>query len=180
MAGHWFRRLRYVIRQRQADADVRAELEFHRAMKQRDLEARGWPAADASTAASRAMGNTLLAREDARAVWVWSFVDTTLRNVRHGLRVLRNSPTFVLTSMLTLGLCIGANAAIYTLVDWTLIRPLQFPDVERLARVETHAEQGGRTGQMGSQNGRAYLTLAEHATTVDVGAMGGTLTVNLV
>lgn len=179
MIAIWLRRLRYFARQRQADADVRAELEFHREMKTRDLEATGLSVVDASIAARRAMGNTLLAREDARAVWIWSSIDNTLRNIRHGARLLRNSPTFAVTSIVTLGLCIGANAAIYTLVDWLLIRPLQFPDVGRLAWVETYAEQGGRVARMESQNGRAFLTLAEHATAVDVGAMGGTLTVNM-
>lgn len=179
MIAIWLRRLRYFAQQRQADADVRAELEFHREMKARDLEATGLSVVDASIAASRAMGNTLLAREDARAVWIWSSIDNTVRNIRRGARLLRNSPTFAVTSIVTLGLCIGANAAIYTLVDWLLIRPLQFPDVDRLAWVETYAEQGGRVARMESQNGRAFLTLAEHATAVDVGAMGGTLTVNM-
>jgi len=176
----WFRRLRYFAQQRQADADVRAEIEFHREMKARELEANGLSAVEASLAARRAMGNTLLAREEARAVWIWSSIDRMLSNIRHGARILRNSPTFAVTSIVTLGLCIGANAAIYTLVDWLLIRPLQFPEVDRLAWVETSTEQNGRVGRMESQNGRAFLALAEHATAVDVGAMGGTLTVNMV
>lgn len=180
MIATWLRRLRYLAHQRQGDADVRAELEFHREMKARALEASGLSASDASIAAGRAMGNTLLAREEARAVWIWASLDNTLRNIRHGARLLRNSPTFAVTSIVTLGLCIGANAAIYTLVDWLLIRPLQFPDVDRLAWVETYAEQGGRVAHMEGQNGRAFLTLAEHATAVDVAAMGGTLTVNMV
>jgi predicted permease len=180
MIAAWLRRLQYVVRQRQADADVRAELEFHREMKTRELEATGLSAVDASITARRAMGNTLIAREEARAVWIWSSIDNTLRDIRHGVRILRNSPTFAVTSIVTLGLCIGANAAIYTLVDWLLIRPLQFPDVDRLAWVETYAEQNGRVARMESQNGRAFLALAEHATAVVVGAMGGTLTVNMV
>jgi len=176
----WFRRLRYFAQQRRADAEVQAELEFHREMKARELEANGLSPGDASMAARRAIGNTLLAREEARAVWIWSSIDRTLKNIRHGARILRNSPTFAVTSIVTLGLCIGANAAIYTLVDWLLIRPLPLPDVDRLAWVETYIEQNGRVGRMESQNGRGFLALADRATTVDVGAMGGTLTVNMV
>ena len=174
------RRLGALLHQRQVDADVRAELEFHREMKQREFEANGIAAADASLAASRAMGNVLLSREEARSVWVWSWLDATLRNIRFGTRIFRNSPTFAATSIATLGLCIGANAAVYSLVDRVLIRPLPFPEPDRLASVQTFAEQDGRTASMRSQNGRAFLTLAEYATAVDVGAMGGTLTVNLV
>ena len=178
--GAWIRRLNVVLHQRQADADVRAELAFHRDMKQREFEASGIAAAVASRAASRAMGNTLLAREEARAVWVWSWLDITLRNIRFGARVFRNSPTFALTSVLTLGLCMGANSAAYTLVDWLLIRPLPYPNADRLAWLQTSAEQAGRSAHMRSQNGRTFLAVAEHATSFDVGAMGGTLTVNLV
>jgi predicted permease len=176
----WIRRVRYIFRQRQADADVRAELEFHQTMKQREIEGSGLDASAASIAARRAMGNVLLAREEARAVWMWSWLDTTARNIRHGLRIFRTSPTFALTSVLTLGLCIGANTAAYTLVDWLLIRPLPFPDLDRLAWVQTSAERDGRRVQMQSQNGRAFFALAEHASAVTVGAMAGTLTVNLV
>ena len=176
----WIRRLRYIVRHRQADADVRAELEFHQTMKQREMEGSGLDAGAASMAARRAMGNVLLAREDVRSVWIWSWLDATARNIRHGLRIFRTSPTFALTSVLTLGLCVGANTAAYTLVDWLLIRPLPFPDLDRLAWVQTSAERDGRRVQMQSQNGRAFFALAEHATTVTVAAMAGTLTVNLV
>jgi hypothetical protein len=69
MDGMWLRRLRYFVRQRQADDDLLTELEFHREMKQRELEAAGLRSTDASNAAKVAMGNMLLAREDARAVW---------------------------------------------------------------------------------------------------------------
>jgi hypothetical protein len=151
MVGTLLRRLRHVVRQRQLDADVRAEIEFHRDLKQRDLERLGMSSSEAAVAARRAMGNITLAREDARAVWVARWLDTALRNIRHGCRICWNSPTFALTSILTLGLCIGANAAIYTLVDWILIRPLPFPEPDRLAWVETRAEQNGRSVNMQRQ-----------------------------
>jgi putative ABC transport system permease protein len=180
MVDAFLRRLRHLVRQRQADADLRAEIEFHRYQKQQDLERAGLSAAAAAAVSLRAMGNITIAREDARAVWVWRWLDAGLRNIRHGFRVCRNSPTFALTSILTLGLCIGANAAIYTLVDWVLIRPLPFPEPERLAWVVTHAEQNGRSGDNYSQTGRAFLALADNAAAIEVGAMGATLTVNLV
>jgi hypothetical protein len=180
MVDAFLRRLRHLVRQRQVDADIRAEIEFHRQQKQQDLERAGLSRVEAAGVSRRAMGNITIAREDARAVWVWRWLDAGLRNIRHGCRVCRNSPTFALTSILTLGLCIGANAAIYTLVDWVLIRPLPFPEPERLAWVVTHAEQGGRSADMRNQAGRAFLALADNATAIDVGAMGVTLTVNLV
>jgi hypothetical protein len=65
------RRLWNLIRPRQLDADLVDEIEFHRAMKQQELEARGIEPAEARCQAQRALGNVRLAREDARAVWIW-------------------------------------------------------------------------------------------------------------
>jgi hypothetical protein len=64
------RRLRYVCGQRQADTDLAAELEFHREMKQQELEAGGLAATEARFAARRALGSVALAQEPARDVWV--------------------------------------------------------------------------------------------------------------
>jgi predicted permease len=109
----WWRRLGYWLRGRRAAVELEDELQFHREMAERDLLQRGEPALDAARAARRAMGNTLLAREDARAVWVAPWLDGLWQDVRHGVRSLRRSPGLVIVSALSLGLGIGLNAMLY-------------------------------------------------------------------
>ena len=75
-----------------------------------------------------------------------------VRDVRYAIRVLVKSPVFALTAILTLGLCIGANTAIFTVVDRVLLRPLPYPHADRLALVVTHFDRRGddETGQTGA------------------------------
>jgi hypothetical protein len=64
------RRLWTLIRPRRLDADLADEIEFHRALKQEELEARGMESVEARFAARRAIGNLTRAQEDARAIWI--------------------------------------------------------------------------------------------------------------
>jgi len=131
-----WRRLGYWLRGRRAAVDLEDELQFHREMAERDLLQRGEPALDAARAARRAMGNTLLAREDARAVWVAPWLDGLWQDVRHGVRSLRRSPGLVIVSALSLGLGIGLNAMLYmgiSTIFWhrpTMAEPVRMVGVE--------------------------------------------------
>jgi predicted permease len=109
----WLRRLGYWVRGRRAGEDLQEELRFHRDMAERDLVDAGATTHDAALAARRAMGNTTLAREDARAVWVAPWVDAVWQDVRHGTRSLRRSPGLVIVSALSLGLGIGLNTILF-------------------------------------------------------------------
>ena len=71
------------------------------------------PENEAARAVSRAMGNTTLAREDARALWSYPRLESIWQDVRHGVRSLRRSPGLVVVSALSLGLGIGVNAILY-------------------------------------------------------------------
>ena len=132
----WWRRLGYWLRGRRAAVELEDELQFHREMAERDLLQRGEPALDAARAARRAMGNTLLAREDARAVWVAPWLDGLWQDVRHGVRSLRRSPGLVIVSALSLGLGIGLNAMLYmgiSTIFWhrpTMAEPARMVGVE--------------------------------------------------
>ena len=88
------RRVWYVIRQRQFERDLAEEIEFHRAMAQRDLEQRGLGAATADRAARRLLGNTTLAREDSRGVWIWPWLESIWQDAAYAMRNLRRQPGF--------------------------------------------------------------------------------------
>jgi predicted permease len=139
-----FNRLRHWIHRRQFDRDLAEELETHRSLRRARLEQGGMTTSDAAVASRRAFGNVTLAREDARAVWIARWVDEFLRDLRHGARLLRRSPGFAVVAVLSLALGIGANTAIFSLVDAIILKPLPVEQPEQLVilgRVNARNEQ---------------------------------------
>ncbi|HXI31456.1 MAG TPA: ABC transporter permease, partial [Vicinamibacterales bacterium] len=91
-------------------------------------------------------------------------------NLRYAVRVLLKAPLFTLTAVLTLALCIGANTAIYTVVDRVLLRPLPYPDPDRLALVVTQFARG----DIGyGQTGGVWEVLQGGTTSVDLATTAG-------
>jgi predicted permease len=109
----FLRRLRYWLHGRRTADELDEELRFHREMAEEELRRDGASAADAQRAVRRTMGNTTLAREDARAVWVAPWIDAFWQDIRHGVRSLRRSPGLVAVSALSLGLGIGLNTILF-------------------------------------------------------------------
>lgn len=89
------------------------------------------------------------------------------KDIRHALRILRRDPTSAAIIVLTLALCIGANTAIFGIVDATLLRPLPYPEPDRLTRIVTHYRGQREEGDQVEQNGLAWETIRDHATFVD-------------
>lgn len=137
------RRLRYWIHRSRASRDLAEEMEFHRARRQRDLEQSGLSTEEASAASKRAFGNTLLAREDARSVWIWPTLEQLGQDLTYGGRILRKHPGFAATAVLTLALGIGANTAVFSVVKAVLLNPLSYRSPERLVMIwERNREVG--------------------------------------
>jgi putative ABC transport system permease protein len=114
------------LRRERLDDELAEELRFHRAQAERDARAGGASDADARHAAARALGNVTAAREAARERWSLPPVEHFLRDLRHATRALARSPGFTATVILTLGLGIGANVAMFTVVDRLMYRPLAY------------------------------------------------------
>src|SRR5947207_932991 len=117
------------------DDELGAELEGHLRMAIAERMARGESREAAEIAARLELGNITHIREVAReqrrgARGVW--LERLLQDVRYGARALKRTPAFTIVAVLTLALAIGANSAVFTVVNGVLLRPLPFRDPERL------------------------------------------------
>lgn len=161
----WAARLRDWFRRDALDAELQEELRFHREHLERDALAGGAAPDEARELAARQLGNVTLTREAARERWSVPWLDHLLRDVRYALRGLRRSPGFTATVILTLGLGIGANVAMFRVVDQLLYRPLAYlRDPGQVHRIYWQWEDRGRvrTGQSGAY--MRYLDLQRWTT----------------
>jgi predicted permease len=130
-----FNRLRYFLFRARHDADLREEIETHRALRQDALQRNGLEPEDAARASRRALGNVVLATEEARDVWTIRMIDSLSRDIRAALRGLRKSPGFALMAITTLALGIGANTAIFSVINAAFFAPYRVKDPEHLVRL---------------------------------------------
>jgi putative ABC transport system permease protein len=128
-----FFRMTALFRRADVEADFDEEVRYHFDREVERHVAGGMSHAEAVREARRRYGNAAILKEDARATWRWRRLDDLARDVGFALRMLRRAPGFTAVVVATLALGIGANTAVFSVVRSVLLRPLPFPEEERLA-----------------------------------------------
>ena len=127
-------------RSKRREHDLARELRGHLDLETEEQRRAGLAPEDALYAALRAFGNRTTIEEDTRMTWQWISVEKLAQDLRYAGRMARKNPLFTTLAILPLALGIGANTAIFNVVDTVLLRPLPYRDAARLVRIETRNE----------------------------------------
>ena len=140
-----FRRMAMLFGRDRFRSELEEEMAFHRAQTEQQFVADGASAETARHAAKRQFGNETRLREQSHEAIGFRF-ESIGQDVRYAVRQMMRAPGFTLAVVLTLALGIGANTAIFSAVEATLLRPLPYPDAERIVNITDQRIQGVSTG----------------------------------
>jgi predicted permease len=145
--------------------DISVSLQEHLDERIDELMGEGLSRYEAERTARRDFGNVTLLQERSREVWQWQRLESLLVDLKHVCRRLRRSPGFAITVVLTLAIGIGANTAVFSVLNSVLIRPLPYPEPQQL--VSLHLNAPGAPGLADFRDelrlsASMYLTFAAH------------------
>ncbi len=165
----FFRKLSWLLQRRRKEAELREELQFHLDAEAEERQEAGLAQEQARWAAHRELGNRTLLQENIRAVWIWTFLEQLMQDVRYALRMMFKNRAFTLLAALSLALGIGANTVIFSFMDSILLRSLPVSDPASLVVLTWHIKALGHTkGGIGSRS----VVHGMHGSTYDDPTLG--------
>jgi len=176
--------LQQLISRKDEASNVSQEIAEHLQEKTEELMAHGLSREEAMLKARREIGNVTLIEEHSREVWQWSVIEAILRDIKYAVRQLRRNPGFTFTVLLTLSVAIGANTVVFSMIDALLLRPLPYPQPERLGSLLTRyngVATDGKTIDQGNTaaDGETWQLVHDNVPAVIAGATAGSSGVNL-
>ena len=156
--------LTQLFSRRRLYGELAEEIQTHLDEKIEELVAEGMSREEASHLARLEFGNVGLIEESSREVWRWPSIEDFLMDISYGLRALRHNPVFTAVGLLTIAIGIGANTAVFSVVNSVLLKPLNYPNADEL--VALHQTAPGAEGLTDFENGlllspSMYFTYAE-------------------
>jgi len=146
--GEWLRRLWYLLNRRRFEKELQQDMDAHREM----------------LGAPNRFGNTLRLREDARDVWGWRWLDNIGQDLRYAFRTIRRNPAFTAVVVISLGLGIGANTALFSVFDAKFFRQLPVKSPDELVMLKWRARSwrpdrlSGRLSMYDGSDGHEAMT----------------------
>jgi putative ABC transport system permease protein len=156
--------LKQLLSRRRLRGELSEEIQAHLDQKVEELVGDGMSKEEAMQSARREFGNLGLIEENSCEVWRWPSVEDFFSDIRYALRALRHNPVFTVVALLTIAIGIAANAAVFSVVNSVLLKPLNYPEAEEL--VALHQIAPGAEGLADFENGlllspSMYFTYAE-------------------
>ena len=135
-------RLRFFVNRQKFEGDLEQEIRFHKELRQREYQNSGIDQDSARYAAQRLFGNDTLLKEVSREMWGWRWLEVLLQDIRYGLRMLAKNPGVTMAVLLSLALGIGANTAIFSLLNAVVLKALPVERPEQLVQFSETYSQG--------------------------------------
>jgi putative ABC transport system permease protein len=148
--------VRFPLWRRKQSEQLEEEIQSHLKMAASERRDRGEASGEAERAARREFGNVALVKDTTRRQWGWLWLEEFLQDLRYGARMVRRNPGFTLVAVLTLVLGIGANTAIFSLVNGVLLRALPLPQPDRLVSMTNYYPKG------------AFVVMRDQSRTMDI------------
>jgi predicted permease len=146
----WGKRFEFLLHRKNQIEDLESEMRFHQELRAAKLEREGLSGEEADYAAQRRFGNKTLIKETSVSMWSWMWLDDAVKDLRHTGKMLRQNLLFSGIAVLTLALGIGANTAIFSVINTVLLRTLPVHDPQQIYYLHVLPGQPDGAGNTGN------------------------------